>query len=172
MFEELHFYESKEKNALILIAALLFVLAVSYFAYVGMVEEEPYDIAMGTLGAVFFLVAFIFGLVRLLSAKPYVTLTKEHLVLYLMPNMPIEIKFEDIAGYMPYATRHQNFIGIVLHNEEEYSVLMPLAMQKTAEVNKEMGIPVFGITWNRLKKKDQLLYELERRTPKLQETRD
>lgn len=93
---------------------------------------------------------------RIRSNNPILVFEPEHLVLYQTPKRIIHFKWEDIEAFYPYQIRTQkvtqNFIGIILKNEQDYIDTLPKSVQKWAKFNIRTGYPAFSISLALIKK--------------------
>ncbi|MGE6752766.1 STM3941 family protein [Rossellomorea sp. NPDC071047] len=161
-----HFYESKKRLGLLAIGSILFVLVCLYLSFEFFFVDVNYF--MGTvcaLGGVFFLFCLIQIFKKLTYNVPHVSLTEEYLILYVLPEHPVNISWEDIESYIPYEIYRNAFIGLILSNEEKYREKMPDKLKRMSKVNVKMGYPQYNIVKSNLKEPQQLLDELSLRIP-------
>ncbi|UXH45082.1 STM3941 family protein [Rossellomorea vietnamensis] len=160
------FYESKKKLSLIAVGCVLFVLLCLYLTYEFFFIDVNYLIGgIVALGGVFFLFCLIQIFKKLSVDVPHVSMTKEYLVLYVLPDEPVHIRWEDIESYIPYEIYRNSFIGIVLFDEEEYRDKMPDKLKRMSRMNVKMGYPQYNIVIGNLKEPQKLLEELPIRIP-------
>lgn len=159
------FYESKRNLRFLAVFCMVLVLFFGGFAYLAFTEEEFFM-------AVFF---FLFTLLMIWVARqsvqkavghgPYVTTTSSHLILYVMPDEKVDIRWEYILDYLFYEIKGNEFLGLKLANEETYTAMMSPKMKRLAGLNAKMGYPMFNINFRHITEKKQLLEELDRRNP-------
>ncbi|MCR8847443.1 hypothetical protein NQ095_03420 [Rossellomorea sp. SC111] len=160
------FYESKKKLSLIAVGCILFVLLCMYLSYEFFFVEMNYLIGgVAALGGVFFFFCLIQIFKKLSNDKPHVSMTKEYLILYVLPDEPVQIRWEDIESYVPYEIYRNSFIGLVLTDEEEYRDKMPDKLKRMSKMNVKMGYPQYNIVIGNLKETQELLEEITIRIP-------
>ncbi|WP_098440391.1 STM3941 family protein [Bacillus sp. es.034] len=160
------FYESKKKLSLIAAGCILFVLLCLYLTYEFFFIDVNYLIGgIVALGGVFFFFCLIQIFKKLSHDVPHVSMTKEYLFLYVLPDEPVHIRWEDIESYVPYEIYRNSFIGLVLNDEEEYRDKMPDKLKRMSRMNVKMGYPQYNIVIGNLKEPQKLLKELTIRIP-------
>lgn len=160
------FYESRKKLSLIAVGCMLFVLLCLYLTYEFFFIDVNYLIGgIVALGGVFFLFCLIQIFKKLSVDVPHVSMTKEYLELYVLPDEPVHIRWEDIESYIPYEIYRNSFIGLVLFDEEEYRDKMPDKLKRMSRMNVKMGYPQYNIVIGNLKEPQKLLEELTIRIP-------
>ncbi len=157
------FYESKRKLILLMVGCLLFVGAGGYFSYALFQEGSILFAFIMLLCGGFFLFILTMYAKKVATGHPHVTLTPEDLELYVLPTEKINIRWEDIEGFIPYRMHSNSFLGLVLKEEERYAKLMPNKMKKLSRMNVRMGYPQYNIVLSHLKQKNLLIEELEKR---------
>ncbi|WRP04580.1 STM3941 family protein [Rossellomorea aquimaris] len=161
-----HFYESKKRLSLLAIGCILFVLVCLYLTFEFLFVDVNYFMGIiVALGGLFFLFCLIQIFKKLSYNVPHVSLTQEYLILYVLPEHPVHISWEDIESYIPYEIYRNAFIGLILSNEEKYREKMPDKLKRMSKVNVKMGYPQYNIVKGSLKEPQQLLDELNLRIP-------
>ncbi|PFA67073.1 hypothetical protein CN378_11895 [Bacillus sp. AFS015802] len=162
----IHFYESKKKLSLIAIGCVLFVVVCMYMAFDFFFVDINYLIGtVVALSGLFFLFCLIQIFKKLSSKVPHVSMTQDHLILYVLPSNPVPIIWEDIKSYIHYKVYRNAFIGLNLYNEEKYRNKMPHKLKTMSKMNVKMGYPQYNIVIGNLKEPEQLIDELNLRIP-------
>ncbi|GAA0327422.1 hypothetical protein GCM10008967_17410 [Bacillus carboniphilus] len=162
---EVHFYESKGKLVFLALMSIVFIGLLLYFSFLTFAEQDYLVGVLLLLGAAFFGLCLAMIGKKLFSKNPYLILNKQYLTIFVLPNSPVQIRWEDINDYIFYEIQRNKFIGLSLDNEEGYSKLMPEKMKRLSRINVKMGYPQYNIVFGNLKEKQRLLEELEKRTP-------
>ncbi|WP_280515459.1 STM3941 family protein [Bacillus sp. NTK074B] len=168
MMEEkaVHFYESKWKLGLIAAGSIMFVFLCVFLSYEFFFVDVNYLIgAVVVLGGVFFLFCSILIFKKISHDAPHVSMTQDHLILYVLPDEPVHIRWEDIESYIPYKIYRNAFIGLVLIDEKKYRDKMPNKLKRMSKMNVKMGYPQYNIVQGNLKDPKGLLGELNKRIP-------
>jgi len=161
--EEMNYYPPKLKNIFLLIMALVFA---GFGVLLLFVAYNEGDYGMSILGAalgIFFIVLFVMGLNRLWNPGPYLTLTREELIINASAKNPIHIAWEDIKGFSIYKKSYNKFLGVILYDEEKYRAQMTSKMRKFYAMNSVMNMPLYNIAYGQVKRRDRdyLLQELD-----------
>ncbi|MFI8687106.1 MULTISPECIES: STM3941 family protein [Rossellomorea] len=160
------FYESKKRLSLIAVGCVLFVLLCLYLSFVFFFVDVQYLIGtVVALGGLFFLVCLIQIFKKLSHDVPHVSMTGDYLIIYVIQEHPVQIRWEDIESYLPYEIYRNAFIGLILKDEDKYRDKMPDKLKRMSRMNVKMGYPQYNIVISNLKKPQQMLEELSTRIP-------
>lgn len=130
----------------------------------GLKEQSLLVSGIGLFTVGFSGILFYFGLRRLISPKPYITLTDEELILNVT-TLTIPIQWVDIRGFLLKESFSTKFIEVTLFNEEKYREFLSNKKGILTKMNK---LPItIGI--GSIKRKDRKIVfdEIDSRTPNL-----
>jgi len=166
--KEVNYYSPKLKNIFLLIMCLFFI---AFSILLSIVAYNEGDYGMSIIGAVLgvtFIVLFVMGLNKLWNPGPYLTLTKEELIINASARNPIHIAWEDIKGFSIYKKNYNKILGVILYDEEKYRNQMSSKMRKFYAMNSVMNMPLYNIAYGQVSRKDRdhLLHELNVRAGK------
>ncbi|MCP3760932.1 hypothetical protein NLX67_00800 [Domibacillus sp. A3M-37] len=159
------FYESKRNLRFLAVLCVVLIFFFGGLAYLAFTEESFF------MAMFFFLFMLLMIWVTRQSVKKamgnglYVTTTSLDLILYVMPDEKVDIRWEDILDYLFYEIKGNQFLGLQLSNEEAYTAVMSPKMKRLASLNAKMGYPMFNINFRHITEKKQLIEELDRRNP-------
>ncbi len=158
---EQHFYLAKGKMfGIFVLMVLLLLLSTALIGSMLFIDEE---LAIGTftiLVLIFLLFAWctIFIGKKLVNSEPAVTVSPHGLTIYM--SEPIDIKWSDIEGFVPYVYQRNRFLGVVLTNENEYIDNLQPTGRRLAKLNQKLNFPAFNVSMNLLKEEEAFLEAL------------
>src|SRR5690625_1671538 len=120
---ELHFYQSKIRNILLIIMGLLFIALGVVVCGEAFKTGDFFASGAGALLVLFFSFMIVVIVKGMLGSKPYLILTEEVLITSALSKNAIPIQWGDIKGYNIRHVNFNRFIEIILRSEEHTSEL-------------------------------------------------
>ncbi|MGD7006867.1 STM3941 family protein [Metabacillus sp. 84] len=153
----LEIYENKKKLwlffSLMVILAIGFMIPIVFYA----MDQSSIELYIVIL-SIFVVAAVVWGSVKVISrinAKlPYLIFDEESITISPYPQQHLRFSLADIDGVIPYSINGQNFIGIVLKNEEKQLEKIPPNLKRAVKINKSTGFPAFNIHLNYISRQD------------------
>ena len=160
---ELHFYQSKIRNILLIIMEFLFIALGVVVCGAAFKTGDFFVSGAGALLVLFFSFMIVVIVKGMLGSKPYLILTEEVLITSALSKNAIPIQWDDIKGYNIRHVNFNRFIEIILYDEEKYRARMSNTMRRLNKVNKIVDSTLFAIVWGQVKRKDRrkLVHQLD-----------
>ncbi|MCA8831087.1 STM3941 family protein [Hymenobacter pini] len=137
MTENLIYHNSRWRYALLTLGGLVFV-AMGVFM---IVTEGKWG--LGLISIAFFGTGVLVGIRQLLDSRPRLQITDEGI---LDRTLGVGlIPWVDIDDAYVHSINQENFICLVLHNEEEYLQRLPPLKRKLASANAALGFTMLSV---------------------------